>query len=146
MKLRFPRLIFIICLSVVFVACASVNLADPNDDSAAKTFSVADGKSNIYIYRDEDVVLNTDVSIEIDEKQMGSTGPQTFILATVSPGRHTIIARGENTETLEITTEAGENYFVWLEIRLGAFTNHGHLHLVSMDEGKKGVMESRLVK
>lgn len=146
MKLCFPQLIFVIFLSAVCAACASVNLADPDDDSAAKTFNVADGKSNIYIYRNEDVILNTGVSIEVDGKQLGSTGPQTFILATVSPGRHTIIASGENTEKLEVTTEAGKNYFLWLEIRLGAFTNRGHLHLVTMEEGKKGVMESKLVK
>ena len=146
MKLRFYQLIIVIFLSVVCFACASVNLADPSDDSAAKKFNVADGKSNIYIYRNEDVILNTDVSIEVDGKQMGSTGPKTFIRATVSPGKHTIVASGENTEKLEVTTESGKNYFVWLEIRLGAFTNRGHLHLVTMEEGKKGVMESKLVK
>ena len=146
MKLRIPQLIIVIVLSAICSACASVNLADSNDDSAAKTFSVADGKSNIYIYRNEDVILNTGVSIEVDGKKMGNTGPRTFILATVSPGKHTVVASGENVEKLEVTTEAAKNYFVWLEIKLGVVTNRGHLHLVSMEEGKKGVMDSKLVK
>ena len=146
MKLCIHHIIVVFVLSAICSACASVNLADPNDDLAAKTFSVADGKSNIYTYRNEDVILNTDVSIEVDGKKMGSTGPRTYILATVSPGKHTVVASGENTEKLEVTTEAGKNYFVWLEIRFGVVTNRGHLHLVPKEEGEKGVLDSKLVK
>ena len=146
MKLRFPKLLTVIIISFASFACASVNLAEPDEDSAAKAFDVADGESNIYIFRSEDVILNTGVSIEVDGKPMGNTGPKTFILATVSPGKHTITATGENTDQLEVETASGENYFVWLEIRIGAFTNHGHLHLVNEDEGKKGVMASKLIK
>ena len=146
MKTPFSRLLIVIFLSVICFACASVNLAEPGEDLAAKSFKVAEGKSNIYIFRNEDVILNTGVSIEIDGNPMGNTGPKTFILAKVSPGKHVIVASGENTEQLEVETMAGKNYFVWLEIRIGAITNHGHLHLVDENKGKKGVMESRLVR
>ena len=146
MKLRFPQLLTVIIISFACFACASVNLAEPDEDSAAKSFAVADGESNIYIFRSEDVILNKGVSIKVDGRPMGNTGPRTFILATVSPGKHTITATGENTEQLEVETVPGENYFVWLEIRLGAFTNHGHLHLMNEDEGKKGVMASKLIE
>ncbi len=146
MRPRFSRLLIVIALSLVSISCASVNLAEPVEDSTAKSFNVTAGKSNIYIFRNEDVILNTGVSIEVDGTPMGNTGAKTYILATVSPGQHIIIASGENTEQLELETVAGRNYFVWLEIRIGAVTNHGHLHVVNEQEGKKGVMESKLIK
>ena len=146
MKFRYPKILILVLYSSLCFSCASVDLAAPDEDSAAKTFNVTDGKSNIYIFRNEDVILNTDVSIEIDGRPIGSTGAKTFILATVSPGRHRIVSRGENTEQLEVETAAGRNYFVWLEIRIGVVTNHGHLHLVDEEAGRKGVMESRLIR
>lgn len=146
MQVRFPQILIIVILSSISVACASINLAEPDEDSAAKLFKVETGKSNIYIFRNEDVILNTNISIEVDGKPLGNTGPGTFILTVVSPGKHIIVAKGENTDQLEVDTLAGRSYFVWLEAKLGAFTNRGHLHLVDEDEGKKGVMDSRLVK
>ena len=146
MHLRLLKFLPIVTLSIVCIACASIKSAAPEEDSAAKQFNVASGKSNIYVYRNVDLILDTAVSIEIDGKSAGNTGHKTFILKSVSPGNHTITARAENTDTIDLTTAAGRNYFVWLEVRTGAITNHAHLHSVSEEKGKTGVMEGRLVE
>ena len=146
MKRPTPNVFLFVFVSFICISCASVKLADTDADITAKSFAVDSGKSNIYIFRNEDIVLNTPISIQVNGAPLGNTGAKTYILAKVLPGKHTIVAKGENTEKLIVETEADRNYFIWLEVRLGAVTNHGHLHLVNKAEGKKGVAESRLIK
>jgi len=146
MHLRLLKFLTIVSLSIVCIACANIKFSAQDEDSAAKQFNVANGESNIYVYRNVGVIIDTAVSIEIDGKSAGNTDHKTFILKSVSPGNHTISAHAENTDTIDLTTEPGGNYFVWLEVRTGAVTNHAHLHSVGEEKGKKGVMESRLVE
>ena len=68
MKQRIYRVLVLILISSVCYACASVNLSEPAADTAAKSFQVEDGKANIYIYRNENVVLNTNIGIEVDDR------------------------------------------------------------------------------
>lgn len=146
MFLRPLQFILITVFIMTCTACGSVQYMAPEQDSEAKQFKVADGKSNIYIYRYENVVFNTDISVDIDGQHAGVTNHKTYILQSVDPGKHTITAHAENIDELELTTEAGRNYFIWLEVNLGAVTNRAHLHSVSSQIGKAGVNECRLVK
>ena len=139
------RLFAVLSSVLVLVSCAGVQFADQADDAQAKQFQVAAGKSNIYVYRNQDVGINTSISVSVNEAHVGNTDKGTFILETVSPGNHTIKAEGENVDELQIVTTAGRNYFVWLEVRLGVVTNRAHLQLVDESQGKTGVRESRLV-
>jgi len=127
------------------VACATAQFTTPEEDSAAKRFNVKNSKSNIYIYKNENLGLNTEISVDIDGKHAGNTLQKTFILESVGPGEHTITAHAENTSKIELVTEAGKIYFVWLDVNLGAFVNRGQLRSVSEEKGKSGVMECMLV-
>ncbi len=127
------------------MACATAQFTTPEEDSAAKRFNVKNSKSNIYIYKNENLGLNTEISVDIDGKHAGNTLQKTFILESVGPGEHTITAHAENTSKIELVTEAGKIYFVWLDVNLGAFVNRGQLRSVSEEKGKSGVMECMLV-
>jgi hypothetical protein len=146
MRLNPFRFLLVIVFTLSCVACATAQHATPDEDSAAKRFNVTNGKSNIYIYRNENLGLNTEISVDIDDKHAGNTLQETFILQTVDPGKHKITAHAENTSEIELITEAGKTYFVWLEVELGVVVNRGHLHSVSEEKGKAGVLECRLVK
>ncbi|WOQ15445.1 hypothetical protein R2X36_00975 [Aeromonas media] len=52
----------------------------------------------------------------------------------------------ENDATLTLSTEAGKNYCVWQEVKMGLLMARSKLSQVSEEEGKQGVMESKLVK
>ena len=41
---------------------------------------------------------------------------------------------------------AGKNYYVWQEVKMGLLMARSKLSQVSEEEGKQGVMESKLVK
>ena len=146
MPLRLFKFFAWVILVVSCAACATARLAKPELDMAAKQFEVPVGKSNIYIYRNEDIVFNNEIPVDIDGEPAGKTNQGTFILKSVAPGKHSITAQAENTETIEITTAADKNYFIWLEVRIGVVTNHAHFHLVDKAQGKSGVMECKLIE
>lgn len=143
---RYFYFLAIAILSLVVMSCSTVPLATPEQDTMAKTFSVEADKSTIYIFRNETENFNSEMAVEIDNKHVGGTSQRTFIVSSVQPGNHTITAHGENKSEIEITTEAGKNYFVWLEVTIGAFIPRANLHLVDQKTGKIGVKESRLIK
>jgi len=86
------------------------------------------------------------MSVDIDGNHAGDTKQKTFILKTVKPGKHVVATHTENTSELTLNTEAGNNYFIWLEVRLGIFVPRAELHLVDKEKGQAGVLESDLVK
>ena len=146
MIMKILRFLPLVLLATTIASCASVPRADHELDSQAKSFNVGKGKSNIYIYRNETDNFNTTMSVELDGQHAGDTEQRTFIVKPVNPGKHVITAHGENTSEIEITTEEDENYFVWLEVTVGAVIPRAKLHSVSKDKGMSGVKESDLVK
>ncbi len=133
-------------LVAILSACAPVEYADEDATLSAMSFTVEGDKSRIYVFRDDDVVINTPITISIDGQVVGVTGKGTFIAATVEPGSHTVTAKAENTDDLVIEAGAGEVVFVEVGVGLGAFTNRANLMLAEPERGKAAVSEARLVK
>ena len=140
------RLTVTALIPAMLAACAPVEYADPNAVQSAETFSVSQDESRIYVYRDDNVVLNTRISVSIDGELVGVTGNKTYVVATVPPGEHAIVAKGENTSELVVETVGGQILFVELGVGLGAFTNRAHLFQVEAEAGRAAVMQTRLVE
>jgi len=47
---------------------------------------------------------------------------------------------------LEIETDINKNYYVWQEVKMGAFSGGSKLQLVEEAKGKAGVKECTLIK
>ena len=133
-------------MATLLTACATSDFATETEDAAAKRFEATPDMASIYIYRDDNVMINTSISVSIDGQLVGVTGNDTFILATVEPGEHRIVAKGENTDELVVDAKAGENVFVQLGVGLGAFTNRANLILMDQDQGMEAVRGTRLLK
>ncbi len=127
----------------VLAGCASVPMASLQDDSTGKAFAPADGKANIYLYRNETFGAAIPVTVALDGKVAGQTASQTYFLWTVEPGRHEISCNAENTETLALTTSSGKNYFVWQEMKMGMWMARCSLSEKSEEEGRKAVQECK---
>ncbi|CAN0604697.1 unnamed protein product, partial [Ectocarpus sp. 12 AP-2014] len=69
-------------------ACASVDYADTATENAAKSFAVPADMAQIYVYRDDNVVINTAISVSIDGEPVGTSGNNTFLRGRVAPGAH----------------------------------------------------------
>ena len=121
--------------------CASVPMAPKEADAAAKQFQPRPGMANIYLYRNETFGAAIAMTVSLDGKIMGRTGPQTYFLWEVAPGRHEIGSHTENTSRLAIDAQAGRNYYVWQEVKMGMWQPGSLLQEMSEADGRKGVLE-----
>jgi hypothetical protein len=133
-------------LVVLASGCASVPVASPERDVAAKTFTVKPGKANIYVYRNETMGAAIKMPIALNGKLVGDTGPKTFLLLEVSPGNYTIVSKTENDSTLTVNAAAGRNYFIWQEVKMGLFAARSALQQVDDATGKAGIADCKLIE
>lgn len=126
--------------------CASVPMASLEQDKAAKTFQPDSAKSKIYVYRNENFGAAIKMPVLINDKLVGDTAAKTFLVEEVEPGKHMIVSKTENDAMLEIQAEAGQIYYVWQEVKMGAFSARSKLHLVDEAKGQAGVKQCKLIK
>jgi hypothetical protein len=130
--------------AILASGCASVQMASPEQDAAAKSFTVKPGMANIYVYRNETFGAALKMPVALDGKLVGDTASKTYLLLPVAPGPHTVLSKTENDSTVQINAEAGRNYFVWQEVKMGMFAARSQLQLVDEATGKAGVAECNL--
>lgn len=132
--------------SAVVSGCASVPMASAQKDSQAKSFAVSPGKSNIYVYRNESMGAAVKMPVVVDGMAIGDTAAKTYLLYQANPGKHTVVSKSENDSSLDLNTEAGKNYFVWQEVKIGVMSARSKLQLVDDATGKAGVGECKLAE
>ena len=135
-----------LAVAVLASGCASVQMASSEQDTAAKSFAVKPGKSNIYVYRNETMGAAMKMSVALDGKLVGDTASKTYLLLEVNPGSHTVVSKTENDSSVTLNTVAGRNYFLWQEVKMGLMTARSNLQQVDEATGKAGVAECKLVQ
>lgn len=126
-----------------FCGCATVPMARMDDDVLAKKFIPQNNKSSIYLYRNESLGGAILITVALDGKIAGQTGPQTFFLWEVDPGAHEISSMAENVSKLALTTDPGKAYYVWQEIKMGMWMPRSVLQEVDAATGQVGVSECK---
>jgi hypothetical protein len=127
----------------VLAGCAAVPMASLQDDASAKQFAAKKGSANIYLYRNETFGAAVAMTVSLDGKVMGRTGPQTYFLWEVAPGKHEIASHTENTARLTIEAKDGQNHYVWQEVKMGMWQPGSQLLEVGDEQGRKGVLECK---
>ena len=132
--------------SALMSGCASVPMASVERDAQTKTFSVKPDRANIYVYRNESMGGAVKMDVALNGKPIGQTAAKTYFALEVPPGKHTLVSKAENESVLDVTAEAGKNYFVWQEVKMGLLYARNKLLLVDEITGKAGVAESKLIE
>lgn len=140
------RLATVALFAALASGCASVPMATPAADATAKTFQVAPDKANLYIYRNESMGAAVKMKVLIDGQPAGQTAAKTYIMRTVDPGSHVVTSKAENESTVTVDAVAGQNYFLWQEVKMGFGSARSALQLVDEAKGKAGVAECKLVQ
>lgn len=121
-------------------------MASVERDAQAKTFSIKPGKANIYVYRNESFGAAVKIDVDFDGKPVGQTVAKSYFALEVAPGKHTVLSKAENNAVLDVDAEAGKNYFIWQEVKLGVLSARNKLQLVDEATGKMGVSECLLIE
>ncbi|NWB96950.1 DUF2846 domain-containing protein [Pseudomonas gingeri] len=138
------KLVGVISIIGALHGCASVPMGDPAVDSEMKRFGTVPDMSRIYIYRNENMGAAIKMTVTVDGRVIGATAANTYLVADVPAGAHTIGSDAENLTMLKITAQPGNNLYVWQEVKMGFGYARSQLHQVSELEGKKGVLETKL--
>ena len=128
--------------------CSLVPMADDKSDAELKTFPIAPDAASLYIYRNDPAGALVRVDVKLNGVTLGKTATLTYLHRRIAPGKHKIESVSENNETLEVEARPGALIFVRQELTLGLVPMFPgtKLQIMSEDDGKKGVLESRLVR
>ena len=133
-------------VTLILTGCATVPMAPMEQDTAAKEFVPPSDQSRIYLYRNETFGGAIPMTISLDGRTMGQTGPQTYFMWDVSPGQHTITSHTENVVSLSVNTISGRAYYVWQEVKVGMWSAQSQLQEVDETTGQAGVRECKLAQ
>jgi hypothetical protein len=131
----------------VATGCASVPMASPELDLAAKRFDKPSAdRAHLYLYRNETFGAAIKMPVMLNGQWIGDTASKTFLLLPVAAGSHTLVSKTENDSTLSVKAEAGKSYFVWQEVKMGLLAARSELHLMDEAQGRAGVLECSLAQ
>jgi hypothetical protein len=143
---RFPFLTAALLAAALASGCASVNMADPAQDAARKTFTAPADKAGIYIYRNEALGAAVRMPVAINGQLAGQTAANTYLYKEVAPGKVKVESLTEGRENIiEFEAKAGTLNYIWQEVKMGMWAAASKLHLVSAEQGQKGVKETKLI-
>lgn len=142
-QFSFAALLVVTALST---GCASVKMADETQDAQAKTFQVTPDKANIYVYRNESMGAGVKMPVALNGKPVGATVAKSYLMLSVPAGQQTLVSSAENDSELKLSAEAGKNYFVWQEVKVGFIKARNSLQVVDEKTGLSGVSESKLIQ
>jgi Protein of unknown function (DUF2846)/Short C-terminal domain len=134
----------LIAVILLLYGCVSVPMAAIEEDAKAKDFSLTPGKASLYIYRNELFGGAVPMTVIINGRTLGQSAPQTYYRLSLIPGQYTVESHAENVSKLALSLQAGKNYFVWQEVKMGFFFARSLLQEVDEKTGRAGVMESKL--
>ncbi|HSH85261.1 MAG TPA: DUF2846 domain-containing protein [Guyparkeria sp.] len=135
---------------LLLTGCASAltGQGDQAQDAAqaAEAFSPPPGKGSLYIFRDEVFGAAVPMRVSVNGHVLGQTRPNTYFWLTLDPGRYRIESQIENVSTVQVTVSAGENTFVWQEVKMGMWMARSLLQQVDAKRGRQGVIDAKWIK
>ena len=103
--------------------------------------------AGVYVYRNSFVGQALKKNVYLDGKFLGESANKTYFHKPVQPGEHTVSTESEFSDNaLKFIAEAGRNHFIRQYIKMGVFVGGANLELVDEEEGRSGVLSSRLAK
>ena len=104
---------------------------------------VSAGNGRIYLYRKTAFGAAVQPAVRINGEEVGKAKPKGFFYVDLPPGAYDISASTEAERNLNLTLDAGEEKYVRLEIKMGAFV--GHVKPVMVDK-EIGIEELKKMK
>ena len=103
------------------------------------------GMSRIVVYRTQVGGAAVQPHVRVDDRETGKCQPEGAFTVDVLPGEHTLSAKTETLEALEITTSPGETVYVECSITFGVMVGHPKLTAVAAETGREAVKPLSLI-
>lgn len=137
-----------VVLLLVSGCAATVELAAPDEDTAAKLFNPPQDKANLYITRKSGFAGSAILfQVVVDGRVEGGLAPGTYRVVSVQPGRHVVsVTTAENQSTQTVDAVAGECYFYEVKPKMGMFAARVEVAPLATLEGQELVSKNSLAK
>jgi hypothetical protein len=138
-----------VCAVLALTGCASVHMASPEETAKAKEFKAPSrGKAGVYLYRNSLVGQALKKDLWINGNCIGESAPNVFFYTEVDGGKtHKIDTESEfSPNTLELSFDAGKNYFIRQYIKFGVFVGGAGVEQVPEAQGKTDVAKLAMAK
>jgi hypothetical protein len=136
-------------LVMMIAGCMTAPLAPSVLDAKMKEFVPQEGKAGLYIYRDDGGRLIPPLTTTVNGFLLGDTIPNTYFRLNAAPGMYVIESSigtiGKKLAPLTLNVEAGNNYFVFQEVKMGLLSNQFSLRQTDETTGSSGVLRASLL-
>ena len=136
----------VIAAACLVSGCAPVHRTTTSVSDQAKTFATMPDKAVVYVYRNTMFGAAVSMAVAVDGVEVGATGAYSFFKLAVPPGHHTIVSNAENDSTLSIDVQAGQNYYIWQDVKFGILVARTGLHVVTAEEGQAEIRKLKLLE
>jgi len=140
-----------LCLIVfsMLASCASVPLANSEQDAAGKEFLPSQDKAILYLVRPSGMVgFAINISPVVDRQFVGTLKVGTYAMVEVGSGKHTVSMVGTgfgSCDAVEFEAKAGHLYFFKVYPKMGMFIPGLDVQQLNEEKGKKLIKKSKLV-
>ena len=140
---------FIPLVALVYFAsgCASTSKAPESKSNEAKSFNAPADKGTVFLYRTGRAVgAAGQLSVKVNSKDAGGTGPGTFFRWDLKPGTYTFASStGESSAVIQLDVKAGQVYYIRQDARLGVAGGRVTMKEVSPGKGQSEVKDLKLL-
>ena len=142
MQIKCMKVFLVLVAAAVFAGCAS---GPSYEEQAAQMQPVGADKCRIYLYRKSALGAAVQPKVQINGEEVGKAKPKGFFYVDLPPGNYDISASTEAERNLNVTLDAGEEKYVRLEIKMGAFVGHVKPVLVDKEVGMEELQKMKYI-
>lgn len=132
-------------LTLLFAAAALAGCASGPafEEYEAQMQPVGDGNGRIYMYRPSSLGAAVKPAVRVNGDAVGTATAKGFFFVDLPPGDYNISTSTEAKRSLDVTLDAGEEMYVRLEIKMGAFVGHVKPVLVEASVGSEEIKKTK---
>ncbi len=140
-RLWFP-FIFIVSISACVV---HVPMMPETSDLQAKHFLPPEDKGNLYVVRPGSLIgVGMLLQIVVDGKVLGAVRSGTYLLADLTPGKHTVTVITESdSESTDLAIKKGQNFFIQVKPTWGWISSGISVKTLDAEIGRNLVQKTK---
>jgi hypothetical protein len=140
-------LVMLLLCGFLLAGCATVPLALPELDHAAKQFQPLPDQAQVYIVWPSRIPGAVVFQIFLDGRMLGGLATNTYFAVPLTPGPHTLLVVTMGTQDqLRLMAEAGQQYFVAVKSTAGLLYDGVNMEQLDTASGQEAVRKAVLAQ
>lgn len=138
------RLALVLLLVFTMAGCATVPMANTQDDAAGKAFHPPPpGLASLYVYRESIFGAAYTLSLSMGQRLLGTLAPDTWFKLDVEPGQYDMRCTAENTASTPLAIAAGETRYVETAVRMGLMAPRCAIFEVTSEVARPAILRGK---